>query len=74
MGFKGNAASRGFQNYIEYKGWGSYAQGRSLKAENLNRVAIPELKRLASANDPFFLFLRHMDPHSPYLPPRGTGL
>ena len=33
-------------------------------------MAIPELKRLAAAKKPFFLFLRHMDPHSPYLPPR----
>ncbi|HOX08142.1 MAG TPA: sulfatase-like hydrolase/transferase, partial [Planctomycetota bacterium] len=31
---------------------------------------IPELKRLAGGRKPFFLFLRHMDPHSPYLPPR----
>ncbi|MCX7934878.1 MAG: sulfatase-like hydrolase/transferase [Planctomycetota bacterium] len=33
-------------------------------------MAIPELKRLAASRKPFFLFLRHMDPHSPYLPPR----
>jgi arylsulfatase A-like enzyme len=36
---------------------------------NLNDVAIPELKRLARKRQPFLLFLRHMDPHSPYLPP-----
>jgi len=69
VGFKGNPASRGFQNYLEYAGWGSYAEGRSPKAENLNAVAIPELKRLAKEDKPFFLFLRHMDPHAPYLPP-----
>ncbi|MGQ9455280.1 MAG: sulfatase family protein [Armatimonadota bacterium] len=69
VGFSGNPASRGFQNYIDFTGWGSWEEGRSPKAENLNRVAIPELKRLASENKPFFLFLRHMDPHSPYLPP-----
>lgn len=69
VGFKGNIASRGFQNYLEYAGWGSYEEGRSPKAENLNAVAIPELKRLARKKEPFFLFLRHMDPHSPYLPP-----
>jgi len=69
VGFKGNPASRGFHNYLEYAGWGSYAEGRSHKAENLNAVAIPELKRLAKEAQPFFLFLRHMDPHSPYLPP-----
>ena len=45
--------------------------GRSPKAENLNRTTLPELNRLIDQSDekPFFLFLRHMDPHSPYLPP-----
>jgi hypothetical protein len=50
-------------------GWGSWNEGRSPKAQNLNAVALPELDRLARKRDPFFLFLRHMDPHSPYLPP-----
>ena len=70
VGFRGNQASRGFQNYIDFSGWGSIDEGRSPKAENLNAVTIPELKRLAAEDKPFFLFLRHMDPHSPYLPPR----
>ncbi|HBQ63604.1 MAG TPA: sulfatase, partial [Clostridiales bacterium] len=39
------------------------------KAHNLNEVTIPELRRMASGEKPFFLFLRHLDPHSPYLPP-----
>jgi len=69
VGFSGNPASRGFQKYIDFSGWGSWEEGRSRKAENLNAVAIPELKELASKKEPFFLFLRHMDPHSPYLPP-----
>lgn len=69
VGFERNPASRGFQNYLNYAGWGSWEQGRSPKAENLNEVAIPELKRLAGGERPFFLFLRHMDPHAPYLPP-----
>jgi arylsulfatase A-like enzyme len=69
VGFKGNPASRGFQKYIDFEGWGSWAKGRSPKAENLNAVTIPELKRLAGEKKPFFLFFRHMDPHSPYLPP-----
>jgi arylsulfatase A-like enzyme len=69
VGFSGNPASRGFQKYIDFSGWGSWEEGRSHKAENLNEVAIPELKRLARGKKPFFLFLRHMDPHSPYLPP-----
>lgn len=69
IGFSGNAGARGFDKYVEYSGWGSFAAGRSPKAENLNKVAIPELHRLAEQDEPFFLFLRHMDPHSPYLPP-----
>ena len=70
VGFSGNPASRGFQKYLDFAGWGSYAEGRSPKAENLNAVTLPELQRLAEDDKPFFLFMRHMDPHSPYLPPR----
>ena len=69
VGFTGNPASRGFDKYIDFSGWGSWAEGRSTKAQNLNDVTIPELDRLASRRKPFFLFLRHMDPHAPYLPP-----
>ncbi|MGI6381198.1 MAG: sulfatase [Anaerolineae bacterium] len=69
IGFTGNAAARGFQNYMTFEGWGGDETGRAPKAHNLNEVAIPELKRLASEDQPWFLFLRHMDPHSPYLPP-----
>ncbi len=69
VGFSGNQASRGFQKYIDFSGWGDWSAGRSHKAENLNEVTIPELKTLAGEDKPFFLFLRHMDPHSPYLPP-----
>lgn len=69
VGFKGNPASRGFDNYLEYKAWGSYREGKLHKAEWLNEVSIPELKKLVKEEKPFFLFMRHMDPHSPYLPP-----
>jgi len=69
VGFTGNPASRGFDKYLEFPGWGSWNEGRSHKAEELNKVAIPELERLAGSRKPFFLFLRHMDPHAPYLPP-----
>ncbi|MDR1566946.1 MAG: sulfatase-like hydrolase/transferase [Treponema sp.] len=69
VGFTGNPASRGFDKYIDFSGWGSWEEGRSHKAENLNAVTVPELKRLAGEDQPFLLFLRHMDPHSPYLPP-----
>jgi arylsulfatase A-like enzyme len=69
VGFTGNPSSRGFDKYFDYPAWGSWATGRSPKAEKLNEVAIPELDRLAKSTKPFFLFLRHMDPHAPYLPP-----
>jgi arylsulfatase A-like enzyme len=70
VGFRGNPSSRGFDNYIDFSGWGSWAERPSRKAENLNDVTLPELERLAKQDEPFFLFLRHMDPHSPYLPPQ----
>jgi len=70
VGFSGNPAARGFQKYIDFPGWGSWETGRSPKAEHLNDVTIPVLRELAASGKPFFLFMRHMDPHSPYLPPR----
>ena len=69
VGFSGNPASRGFDKYLAYEGWASQKNGRLHKAENLNAVALPEMERLARCGKPFFLFLRHMEPHSPYLPP-----
>jgi arylsulfatase A-like enzyme len=69
IGFSGNIASRGFERYLNYEGWSAGHDDRAHKAENLNAVAIPEMARLAAGEQPFFLFLRHMDPHSPYLPP-----
>jgi arylsulfatase A-like enzyme len=69
VGFPGNAASRGFQRYLDYKAWGNLSDAPLRKAEGLNEVAQPELDRLIDAGDPWFVLLRHMDPHSPYLPP-----
>jgi arylsulfatase A-like enzyme len=60
---------RGFDTYLEFEGWGAGPDGFSHKAENLNAVTLPELDRLSKTGQPFFLFMRHMDPHSPYLPP-----
>jgi arylsulfatase A-like enzyme len=68
VGFTGNPASRGFDTYLDYVGWGGREE-RCPKAENLNQVALPELARLAADDKPFLLFLRHLDPHTPYLPP-----
>jgi arylsulfatase A-like enzyme len=69
VGFSGNPSSRGFDNYLNFAGWGSWEQRPSRKAEALNDIALPELDRLSREDAPFLLFLRHMDPHSPYLPP-----
>lgn len=69
VGFTGNPSSRGFDRYLDFEGWGDWSAGRAHKAENLNAVAMPELERMAAGDKPFFLFLRHMDPHSPYLAP-----
>lgn len=70
VGFTGNPSSRGFQKYLDYEAWIPDETTRCPKAQNLNEVAIPELNRLVEDEKPFFLFLRHMDPHSPYLPPK----
>lgn len=69
VGFTGNPGSRGFDKYLDYAGWGSWNEGRSPKAQNLNNVFLPELERLNAEGKPWFVMLRHMDPHSPYLPP-----
>lgn len=70
IGFQGNAAGAGYDNYLSFSGWGpDHDDGRAHKAQNLNDVAIPELERLAAEDKPFMLFMRHMDPHSPYLAP-----
>ncbi len=71
IGFEGNAAGRGYDKYISFKGWGpDHDDGRAHKAQNLNEVALPELERLAKGDKPWLLFMRHMDPHSPYLAPQ----
>lgn len=70
VGFTGNPSSRGFQTYLDYESWHPDETGRAPKAQKLNEVVLPELERLAADDKPFFLFLRHMDPHSPYLPPQ----
>ena len=69
VGLSGNPSSRGFDTYLDYKAWGSWTEGRSDKAQDLNRVFLPELDRLCNADEQFFALLRHMDPHAPYLPP-----
>jgi arylsulfatase A-like enzyme len=60
---------RGFDNYLNFEGWPSWEDRPARKAENLNAVTIPEMERLHKSGKPWLLFLRHMDPHAPYLPP-----
>ncbi|MCX7011018.1 MAG: sulfatase [Candidatus Sumerlaeota bacterium] len=70
VGFRGNAASRGFSKYLQHKGgWHSWAEGRLTIAQNLNETFIPELDRLCKSKKPWMVLLRHLDPHAPYLPP-----
>lgn len=70
IGFGDGSYTHGFHKYLNYSGWGpDRPDGKSHKAENMNDVAIPEIHRLVEEDKPFFLFMRHMDPHSPYLPP-----
>ena len=70
IGFTGNPSSRGFDSYLDYANtWGSWNERPLRKAEELNKVAVPEIERLSSASQPWMLMLRHMDPHAPYMPP-----
>ncbi len=58
---------RGFDAYETYNAWMPWEDAPGHKAEALNEKALPILESMA--DEPFFLFLRHMDPHTPYLPP-----
>ncbi len=60
---------RGFDKYLNFEGWLAWEDRPARKAENLNAVTLPEMDRLHKTGKPWMLFLRHMDPHSPYLPP-----
>ena len=66
VGFEGKFL-RGFDAYEIYPSWTIGEDGYMRKAEALNEKAIPLLESMA--DEPFLLFLRHMDPHPPYLPP-----
>jgi len=68
VGFDGGFY-RGFDKYAGYAAWVSWEDRPARKAENLNDVALPLLEEMAASGQPLLLFLRHMDPHSPYLAP-----
>jgi arylsulfatase A-like enzyme len=61
---------RGFDEYLDYSSWGGEDESQySPKAGSMNKVVLPKLDELAAADEPFLMFMRHMDPHTPYLPP-----
>lgn len=68
VGFDGGFY-RGFDQYDNYRAWMSWEERPGDKAAALNEKAIPILDSMVKSEQPFFLFLRHMDPHAPYLPP-----
>lgn len=72
IGFAGEEQQKrfhGFDLYKNYRSWMSWEERPGDKAEKLNEVALPWLDEMARSGQPFLLFLRHMDPHAPYLPP-----
>jgi arylsulfatase A-like enzyme len=69
VGFGGDFF-RGFDRILGYdEGWYAWQDRPARKAERLNDVTIPAMEELIAAGQPWMLFLRHMDPHAPYLPP-----
>ncbi len=61
---------RGFDKYVDYPAWGGPWEDRpSRKAGALNDATLPELERLNKSGKPWLIYMRHMDPHSPYYPP-----
>ncbi|HET7767872.1 MAG TPA: sulfatase [Chloroflexota bacterium] len=73
IGFGGKAWTedrfRGFDSYHDYRSWMSWEERPGDKAEKLNDVALPLMDQFHRSGQPWLMFLRHMDPHSPYLPP-----
>ena len=63
VGFQNRPSSRGFDEYLNYAGMGTWAQGREPKAQKLNDLALPALDRLVAGDKPF-LFVP-----APYGPP-----
>jgi arylsulfatase A-like enzyme len=68
VGFDGQFY-RGFDQYANYRAWITYEERPADKADALNQVTLPILESTVASGQPFFMMLRHMDPHSPYLPP-----
>jgi arylsulfatase A-like enzyme len=71
VGFDGQLTQwlRGFDQYLTFRAWTSWAERPAEKAARLNEQAFPLVEEYARTDQPFLLLLRYMDPHSPYLPP-----
>lgn len=72
VGFAGaqqEARYRGFDQYHNYRTWMSWEERPGDKAGRLNEVTLPLMEEFHRSGQPWLLFLRHMDPHAPYLPP-----
>jgi arylsulfatase A-like enzyme len=73
IGFGGKAWTedrfRGFDTYHDFRSWMSWEERPGDKAGQLNDVALPLMNEFHRSGQPWLIFLRHMDPHSPYLPP-----
>ena len=54
IGFRGNAASRGFDTYIDFEDGGASDDGRAHKAES-DAVALPG-RKITQEGKPFMLF------------------
>jgi hypothetical protein len=63
-------ASRGFDKYIDLSRLGQLGTRAAAPRPRTSTTSpSPNWSGWPPARKPFFLFLRHMDPHSPYLPP-----
>lgn len=61
---------RGFDQYLNYESWGGpWDERPSRKAESLNAQVLPAMEKLTARGKPWLMYMRHMDPHSPYYPP-----
>ena len=63
MGLCGNKSSSRFDTNLGCRAWGNLEEGQLDKVLEFNRVTVPELDRLIDQDWPFFMLLRHMDPH-----------
>ncbi|MFT5284763.1 MAG: arylsulfatase A-like enzyme [Planctomycetota bacterium] len=60
--------SQGFHRFVDHTGIGVPSDGkRAATSRQLNSTVLPWLA--ANGDEPFFLYLHSLDPHTPYAPP-----